>query len=148
MATEKYNARDVIFQAQDPGTGLWVQINGLKTFSKGRAEVETKTTNFASGGNSESQIMERTKTMKLEGERYKDTGTGVLDPGQQLVETLADQVGDASVGGFRFAAPGDTTWEVWQATAKLGDEGGDENAKVSWSVTYTRTGASTTAPRP
>jgi hypothetical protein len=148
MAATKYNARDVIFQLLDSVGGTYVQINGLNTFTKGTDMKETDLTTFASQGNEESEIMQRGKSMKLQGFRLKDPVTGVLDPGQLLVETLADQVGDASIGTFRFAAPGDANYVVWQATAAMGDEGGGDNDKVSWSVTLKRTGASGTAVRP
>jgi predicted secreted protein len=148
MAATKYNARDVIFQLLDPVGGTYVQINGLNTFTKGRDSKDVDVTTFASAGNAESEVMQRGKSMKLQGFRLKDAATGALDPGQLLVENLADQVGDPSVGTFRFAAPGDATYEVWQVTAVMGDEGGADNDKVSWSVTLTRTGASSTAARP
>jgi hypothetical protein len=133
MAATKYNARDVIFQLLDSVGGTYVQINGLNTFTKGTDMKETDLTTFASQGNEESEIMQRGKSMKLQGFRLKDPVTGVLDPGQLLVETLADQVAN---------------YVVWQATAAMGDEGGGDNDKVSWSVTLKRTGASGTAVRP
>jgi hypothetical protein len=153
MAAEQYNARSCQFQIENPGSpGTFVDIgaggDAIMTFSVSREADTTDTTDFASAGNAESQVMQRGKTLKLEGKRLKDVTTGALDPGQQLVETLADQVGTASLGRIRFAAPGDTTWEVWTCTAQLGDQGGGNNDKVSWSVTFTRSGASTTLPRP
>ncbi|MEV6105698.1 hypothetical protein AB0M28_13420 [Streptomyces sp. NPDC051940] len=153
MAATQYNARDCVFQIENPASpGTWVDIgagrDGIMTFSVGRKTESTDMTDFASGGQEESQVMQRGKTLKLEGKRLKDVATGVLDAGQQLVETLADQVGDASWGRVRFASPGDTTYAVWTATAEMGEEGGGNNDKVSWSVTFTRSGAATTLPRP
>jgi hypothetical protein len=92
--------------------------------------------------------MQRGKTLKLEGFRLKDATTGALDPGQTIVETLGNAVGTASVGMLHFAAPGDTTWEVWSTFVALEDSGGGNNDKASWGATFTRTGASTTAPKP
>lgn len=151
MTAQKYNARDVAFQIQDPSSGSWVALapGGINTFSRGHSEKETDTTTFASGGDAESLVMERSKTLKLEGFHLIDQATGLLDAGQQLVETLADQKGTASLGGFRYAAPGATVWTVWaNATAKLGDIGGGNNDEAGWSVTMTRSGPTTTAPRP
>lgn len=91
--------------------------------------------------------MQRGMTLKLGGFRLLDPDTGALDAGQALVEALADGKSDASLGSIRFAAPGDTDWEVWTATAELDDQGGGNNDKVSWGVTFTRSGASTTAAR-
>jgi len=148
MAAEKYNARDCEFEIEDTGTpGTYVAIGGLNTFTLGRDSEDFDTTTYGSGGYAESQIMQRSKNLKLEGFRLVDPTTGVLDPGQAAVEALAEAVGDASLGSFRFAAPGDTTWEIWTANCELGDQGGGNNDKVSWSVTFTRSGPSTTAAK-
>lgn len=149
MAYTKYNARDCVFQIESlnaPGT--FVNISHLETFTKGHSSETTATTDFDSQGMAEGQAMERAKTLQLEGKRRKDPDTGAIDPGQSIVETLADRVGEASLGRIRFAAPGDTTYEVWTCYAELGDQGGGNNDKVSWAVTFTRSGASTTEPRP
>jgi hypothetical protein len=149
MTTLKYNARDCVFQIENPSSpGTYVAIGGINTFTKSRNAANTDTTTFASAGDYEQQIMQRGKTLKLQGFRLKDPATGVLDPGQILVEALADKKSDASLGNFRFAAPGDTTWEVWAVTAEMDDEGGGNNDKVSWGVTFTRSGSSTTMARP
>lgn len=153
MAAEKYNARDCVFQIENPGApGTWVDIgagkDGIETFTVGRSSETTDMTDFSSGGAEELQVMQRGKTLQLEGRRLKDAATGALDPGQALVETLGDAVGNASIGRIRFAAPGDTTYEVWSCTCELGDQGGGNNDKVSWSATFTRSGPSSTLPRP
>jgi hypothetical protein len=149
MAAVKYNARDVEFEIEDPDTpGTWTAIGGINTFSKTHEEETTDTTTYASNGQAESQKMQISKTMTLEGFRLKDAVTGALDPGQADVETLSERLGEASLGGFKFAAPGDTTWEVWTAHVNLGDQGGGNNDKVTWSATFTRSGAATTAAKP
>lgn len=148
MAAIKYNARDVEFEIEDPDNpGTWVAIDGINTFSKSHEEETTDTTVFASLGQAESQKMQIGKGLTLEGFRLKDPSTGALDPGQALVEELSERLGEDSLGGFRFAAPGDTTWEVWVAHVNLGDQGGGNNDKTSWSATFTRSGASTTEAR-
>jgi hypothetical protein len=148
MPYTKYDSRGCEFQIEDPGSpGTWVAIalTGINTHTIGRSSNSTDTTTYGSDGDDESQIMSRGMSLKLEGFRLVDPDTGNLDPGQALVETLADQKSDDSLGSIRFAGPGATQWRVWTATAELGDEGGDNNAKESWSVTFTRSGASTTA---
>jgi hypothetical protein len=148
MAVQKYNARDVEFQVEDPDApGTWVAIGGLNTFSKSTEEEVAITTTYASDGQRESQKMEIAKSLTLEGFRHKDPANGALDPGQALVEELSELLGEDSLGGFRFAAPGDTTWEVWTAHVNLGDQGGGNNDKVSWAATFTRSGAATTAAK-
>jgi hypothetical protein len=146
--TQKYDARGVTFQIEDTTTpDTWVSIGGINTFTKSRTSNNTDTTTFASDGDDESQIMSRGKTLKLGGFRLIDPDTGVLDAGQALVEALADKKSDASLGSIRFAHADETQWEVWTATAELDDQGGGNNDKVSWGVTFTRSGANTTAAK-
>lgn len=157
MAAQKYNARDCRFEIEDflnPGT--WVAFRtadagsgsgegGINTFSISHNYEETDTTTFGSDGQEETQNMQIGKTLTLEGFRLKDPATGALDPAMALAEAQAERLGVDSLCGFRFAAPGDTSWVVWAtATFKLGDSGGDNNAKVSWSVEVKRSGPSTT----
>lgn len=144
MSAEKYDARACTFQIAVGATPSWTDIGGINSFTKSRDSKDVDTTDFASQGEYEGQIMQRGKTLKLEGFRLIDPDTGTLDPGQAAVEALADQVSKASLGQIRFCAPGDTEYEVWTAYAEMGDEGGDQNEEVSWSVTFTRSGASTT----
>lgn len=144
MTALQYDARGCSFEIESDTPGTWVGIGGVKTFNKGRASANTDTTTFASGGDAEQQIMERGKTLKLGGFRMMDPDTGAIDPGQALVEALGDRKSDASLGSIRFAHDADTNWEVWTATAELDDEGGGNNDKVSWGVTFTRSGSSST----
>lgn len=146
----KYNARDVVFQIEDPdNTDVWVEISrqAVSTFTKGTTEETTDTTVFGSEGDSESQKMQLGKTLSLQGFRLMDPATGALDPGQALVETLADRKGEDSLGRMRFAHKDEPTWRVWTAHVTLGDEGGGNNAKTSWSATFTRSGADSTVAK-
>ena len=148
MALQKYNARDVEFQVEDPDTpDTWVAIGGINTFSKSHEEETTDTTTFASEGQAESQKMQLGKELEIEGFRLRDDATGALDPGQALVEELSELLGEDSLGRVRFAHTEDTSWEVWTAHVNLGDQGGGNNDKTSWSATFTRSGASTTAAK-
>lgn len=148
MPPIKYNARDIDFEVQDPDNpGTWLPILGVNTFTKSTDAETAETTDFQSQGQAQSEKMELSKTLQLQGSRLKDPTTGAGDPGQVAVETLADRLGPASLGGVRFAAPGDTTWEVWTAHVSMGDEGGGNNDKTSWEATFTRSGASTTAAK-
>lgn len=158
MAASKYNARDVEFEVENfASPGTWVAIRtaqggsgegGINTFSVGHEYETTDTTTFASEGRSESQNMQEGKTLTLEGFRLKDKVTGALDPGMALIEAQAARLGEDSLVGFRFAAPGDTTWTVWpDAHFQLGDSGGGNNDKVAWACTVTRSGPETTAAK-
>lgn len=149
MALQKYNARDIDFQVEDflsPGT--WITIGGLDTFTKGHEEETTDTTTYASQGQAESQKMQIGKTLGLQGKRLRDNVTGAGDPGQAKVEALTERLGEDSLGRIRFSHKNDTTWEVWTAHGSLGDQGGGNNDKVSWAVTFTRSGASTSVAKP
>lgn len=135
----KYNARDCDFQIESTTPNTWIEIANINTFSKSHEEETTDTTTFASNGQAESQKMQIGKSMTIEGLRDP------ADLGQQRVEEVSEFLGDASLIRFRFKAPADTEWEVWTAHVNLGDQGGGNNDKVSWSATFTRSGASTTA---
>lgn len=159
MAPIKYNARDCFFEIEDflnPGT--WVAFRtasagsgtgGINTFSRSFDYEDFDTTTFGSAGRAEVQNMQEGMSLNLEGLRLKDPSTGALDPAMALAEAQASRLGEDSLCGFRFAAPGDTTWEVWpDATFQLGEQGGGNNDKVNWSVTVTRSGPSTTVAKP
>lgn len=149
MALTKYNARDVEFEIEDPATpGTWVAIGpkAISTFTRGFDYETADTTTFGSEGRAESQNMQEGTTLGMEGFRLRDDATGALDPGQSLVEAQSKKLGDASLTGFRFSHKDDTTWVVWaDAHFQLGDQGGGNNDKTSWSVTVTRSGPETTA---
>ncbi|MFE5895831.1 phage tail tube protein [Streptomyces sp. NPDC056488] len=135
----RYNARGCIFQIESTTPATWVEIGDINTFSKSHEEETTDTTTFGSAGQSESQKMQIGKSLTLEGLH------NTTDPGQLRCEAVAELLGDASVIKFRFRAPAATTWEIWNAHANLGDQGGGNNDKGAWAVTFTRSGASTTA---
>lgn len=158
MAAQKYDARDCEFQIEDflnPGT--WTAFRtatagsgegGINTFSLSHEYESADVTTFGSDGRAETQNMQEGKAITLEGFRLKDPSTGALDAAMSLAELQAARLGTDSQVGFRFAAPGDTTWEVWaDATYQLGDQGGGNNDKVGWAVTITRSGPSTTAAK-
>ncbi|MGW0495043.1 phage tail tube protein [Streptomyces sp. NPDC003007] len=148
MALQKYNARDVEFEIEDFATpNTWILIGGINTFSKSHEEETTDTTTFASEGQAESQKMQLGKQLEIEGFRLRDDTTGALDPGQAMVEALSERLGEDSLGRVRFAHKDDANWEVWTAHVNLGDEGGGNNDKTSWSATFTRSGANTTVAK-
>ncbi|WP_329423986.1 phage tail tube protein [Streptomyces sp. NBC_01268] len=154
MAPRKYNARDVRFQIEDfLNPGVWTEFRtalngsgegGINTFTRSFEYEATDTTTFGSNGRAETQNMQEGMSLTLEGFRLVDPATGALDPAMSLAELQAARLGNDSVVGFRFAGPGATNWTVWaQATFQLGDQGGGNNDKVSWSCTVTRSGPST-----
>lgn len=148
------NARDWIFEvSEDPGatTPVWAQCAGVETFTLSSSEGEetADTTTFDSNGVAESQAMQRGASLKLEGKQVYAKGAGGVigarDAGQAAADNLAGKVGEASLGGVRFRYTDDTEWTVWSAWVSKGDVGGGNNDKTSWSATFTRSGAATTA---
>jgi hypothetical protein len=142
------NARDWVFEAsEDPSatTPVWAEIGGLESFTLSNSEGEesTDTTTFASGGVAESQAMQRGASLSVEGKVVRTAG--VDDAGQAVVDALAAQVGEASLGGVRFRHAEDTDWTVWTAWCSKGDNGGGTNDKTSFGASFTRSGAATTA---
>lgn len=142
MAVEKVNARDWVVEINTgtPAVPVWTQIGGLTSFSLGHTSEKTPTTDFDSGGRSEHQVMERGGSITIEGRFLEDPANGTRDAGQAAVETLGDAVGNASLGTFRFTSPGNTA-KTRKASVDLGDQGGGNNDKTSWSATLEFSGA-------
>lgn len=135
----RYNARDCVFEIESATPSTWVEIGELTTFTRSHEEETTDTTTFGSDGQAESQKMQIGKSLTVEGLHNP------ADVGQLRVETVSELLGDASLIKIRFHAPAATNWTVWNAHVNLGDIGGGNNDKATWSATFTRSGASTTA---
>lgn len=152
MTQRKVPARDLIVQVSDGAASpTWLGIAALKqiTLNPGEQEQATETTTYDSVGNYEELKMQRGASIKLEGFMHKDHLTGVQDPGQARCEVLAAALAYASLGAIRFRHPADTVWRVWNtATFSPGEQGGDNNAVTSWSMTVMRSNASSTAVAP
>lgn len=145
----KLNARDWIIEASANPTATtptWAQIGGLTTFTLSNSEGEetTDTTTFDSEGHAESQAMQRGASLAVEG-FIERSSAGATDPGQAVADALAAEVGEDSLGGVRFRHATEDEWTVWTAWVSKGDNGGGLNDKTSWSATFTRSGAATTA---
>jgi hypothetical protein len=147
MVMVKVNARDQIVQVAEVDGTTWTEISNLNTigFNPGENEETADTTVMESEGAYEEEVMQRGKSLSLEGLKTKDRTTGVRDPGQARCEVLAAAVGYDSLGKIRFRDVMDTTWEIWNATFKLGEQGGGQNDKSTWACTVTRSGPHTTA---
>lgn len=145
----KINARDWLFEVSlDPTivTPVWAEVGGVNSFTLSNSEGEesTDTTTFGSAGNAESQAMQRGASLSLEG-FIERSALGVQDAGQAACDTLSGEVGEDSLGGFRFRHVDDEDWTVWTAWVSKGDNGGGNNDKTSWGATFTRSGAASTA---
>lgn len=148
MPGVKINARDIIIQVSDGQVSpTWIVIDGLNsvTVNAGENQAVTDTTTFASQGSYEHEIMQRGASIEMEGFVLKDAVSGAQDPGQARCETLSTFVATASLGALRFRHPVDSQWKVWTATFSADEQGGENNDKSSWSMTATRSGASSAA---
>lgn len=145
---QQIDARDWIFQVSDGATTpTWLDIGEVNEFTLNPSENEesANTTVFSSDGEYESQAMQRGATLEITGRwAYTDDGTA-RDPGQERVEAMAQKVGRASLTQLRFRHVSQNEWVVWDCWFSLGEQGGGNNAKTSWSTTANRSGASTTA---
>lgn len=146
----KYNARDWIFEVSpdpDAGVPVWTKVEAVNTFTISRSanEATVETTDFDSAGQYEGQAMQRGASLQLAGQKKMNAAGTAAAPGQLACNTLAQQLGEASLGGVRFRHTSETSWEVWNAYASGADEGGGNNDKSSWGCTFTRSGAATTA---
>lgn len=138
------NARDWIFQvSEDPAavTPVWATIGGIESFDLNPSEGEesTETTTFASNGIAESQAMQRGASLQVSGKAVRNGTTP--DAGQEAADNLAQQVGEESLGGFRFRHKDDTEWTNWIAWVSKANVGGGNNDKTSWGANFTRSGA-------
>lgn len=149
MTARKVPARDIIVQVSDGAPSpTWITIGGLNevVFNPGENEETEDTTEYASVGNYEGLIMQRGKSLQLNGKLIKDHLTDAQDTGQARCETLGDAVAYASQGAIRVRHPAASTWKVWNtAMFSLGEQGGGNNAMTGWSCKVTRSGTSTTA---
>jgi hypothetical protein len=138
----KVAARNFVFEISDGlGSPTYYQIEGLKTLDRSEAAVKTDVTDFASLGNHEHWVMERTRSLKLVATRQKATG-------QKLVEVLADATAAASLRSFRLtfpALPGESVPEKWTfaASALWTAEGGSNNDVDKWEMDIEISGAIT-----
>lgn len=142
----KVNARDWSFELNTGTVALpvWTEIGEINTMTLSRSKEDTDTTVFDSNGNAEHEVMQRGQSFTIEGFYGENPADGVRDAGQAAVEALADATGIASLKQVRVTSPGGTT-KTFLASAEVGDVGGGNNDKTSWSATFTRSGATTTA---
>ena len=147
MAATEVSARDFIIAVESATPGTWIEIEGENSFKLNPSENEETAdrTKFSSGGAYEQWVMQRGASIEVEGLRQSDDITGVQLPGQARCEVLGVAVAAASLGRIRFRHPLDTLWKIWTCTVSLGEQGGGNNDTESWKVTFTRSGATTTA---
>lgn len=145
MALIKLNARNMIVEVSDGATTpVWTEIAGLTKWLYNPSENEEKadTTTFADDGNYREEKMQKGAVAEAEGFYIADSVTGTQDPGQAAVEEWHELLGPESEGELRFRNYLSTEWTVWDATCTVGEQGGENNDKTSWAVSFTRCGPS------
>lgn len=150
MTARKINARDFLFQVEAATPSTWLDINNINSFKVDPSQNEEKadTTVYASAGSYEEEKMQTGATLQIEGFHTLDDVTGAQDAGQARVEVIHALFGPSSIGRIRFRHVNQTTWKIWSATVTLGEQGGGNNDKGTWSATFTRSGAATSASAP
>ena len=146
MAVTRFLARMLIMKIRtSTGPDVYTTIGGLNNISHSDASVDADTTGFDSEGREESMVAQRGESWNLGGFRQLDVNTGELDPGQEAVDALANEIGPASVGHFMIVYPDGAT-EDFDATAKRTKPGGGNNDPANWSVVIKVTGGVTYTP--
>jgi hypothetical protein len=139
----KVSARDWSFELNTGTEAIpaWTEIGGLNTFEISREHEETDTTDFASAGAAEHEVMQRGRSIKVEG-FFLENADSTRDAGQQAVEDLADAVGAASRKQLRVSSPNGKTF-TQKVSAAIEPVGGGNNDKTSWGATFKRSGTTT-----
>jgi len=139
----KFLARDLVIEILDPGSGGdYVEIKGVESLTHSPSSTEADTTDFEGGGRKSHLIAERGDEWTITGFKLEDVATGEGDPGQLLVEELAEQISAASLGQFRITSPGGNTIE-FQASAEVTQPGGGHNDPAAWGAKLSVSGAVT-----
>jgi len=137
----------MILEVESSTPDTWHRLNGINSFSLNPAEGEefADVTKFSDQGNPRRRKMQRGDSITAEGELLRDPDTGALDPGQKRVIEVNKLVGNSGLLRIRYRHPLDTTWEVWTSTVSMGEQGGGTNEMLSFSATFARDGAASSA---
>jgi len=135
----KVLARKFLVEVQDPLNSEWVPIKGLETIGFSGSKEDADTTDFESDGFTEHVVASRSYEVSLEGFWVEDPTTGERDPGQEIVESLAEKVGEESLGTFRITSPGGKV-RTFKASASVEGPSGGKSEMAKWSATLTVSG--------
>lgn len=144
------DARGWIFEVEDADApSTWLPVGGITTFTHnpGENEETADVTVFDSEGFYEQDVMQRGATLSISGLYHVNKGTTTQDAGQAYIDhEWAQRLGIESRNNVRWRHKTQNTWVLWEATVTPGEQGGGNNEKTTWSATFTRCGAPTTAP--
>jgi hypothetical protein len=117
----------------------WVQILGLSSLTFDGEKKDADTSTFDDAGWESHQVASRGRSLKLEGFYLEDQVTKERDPGQTLVEALADAMGQESLGDFRTTSPAGTV-KHFKASVAVSGVGGGNNDPTGWKADLTVSG--------
>jgi len=138
MALTKVLARDWKLEVENEA-GEFVKVGGIETFEFGGGKTDEDTTDFDSDGWAEHIPTLRSRTLTMSGFRLEDTTTGERDPGQEIIDDLANKTGEEGLGNFSLTSPGGTVYEFKGSVEPTGPGGGHTNV-TSWGATITVSG--------
>jgi hypothetical protein len=138
MALVRVLAREWKMEVEDE-LAAFVEVGGINTFAFGGSKTDADTTGFDSEGWAEHLVAERSRTLTMEGFYIEDKDTGARDPGQEIVDGLAEKIGEEAIGNFKLTSPGGTVL-TFSGSVEPADIGGGHNDATSWGATITING--------
>lgn len=123
-------------EVEDPDTeDEWTQIGGVNELTVSYDSDSAEVTDFDSEGFSENLTTERSVSFQVSGFRIVDPETGDVDPGQKIVDDIADKVGYEALVDVRINMIGGQTMK-FTANLEPDDQGGGTNDPASWGATF------------
>lgn len=137
MPVVRVLAREWTIQVKN-SSSVFVDVGGINTFTFGGGKTDADTTGFDSEGWGEHLVAQRGRTLTIGGFFLEDE-TGTRDPGQAVIDELANKIGAEAIGDFKLTTPGGKVWE-FSGSVEPADVGGGTNDVTSWGATITVTG--------
>lgn len=146
MAVVKLPARNYkLFVVTDDVTPTLVEVKGQNTMTITRTANVADTSSFDENGWLSSMKTTQTMAITLEGFKYIDLTTGLLDPGQQLVDDSIDTLGIKGLLDYELTLfdedGGELTKYTFTAHAIGSDNGGGIDEADKWGATLQAVGA-------
>ena len=134
MGVNKIRAAGFTFEVADVAdlaTATWIPLKGLNTFTESSDDSNTDVSTFEDAGYKSNLTVTRGYGLSVEGFMLEDEVTGDRDPGQEFVESKAEEVGQAAFMMMRITSPGGTK-KVYEGSPSLSDVGGGQEDAASW----------------
>jgi hypothetical protein len=139
------SAYDWIFEVESATPDTWHTIDEVTEFEVdyGANNEEVDATTFADDGTYAGRVLQRGASLKLTG--YFSLSAGARSTSQARIHVLATAVGTSSIGTIRWRHTTETSWRLWDCYVMLGGAGGGNTDLTGYEVTFTKSGAETTA---